>query len=95
MTEPEPRKCVQLHIQGRVTGVGYRWWFQQQAQAAHLTGYVRNVGEREVEAYLCGPADRVDQLVERAAVGPPAARPTSVRAVPAPERDLGGFRVFG
>ena len=36
-------KAIKLIIQGRVQGVGYRRWFEQQALALALTGYVKNL----------------------------------------------------
>ena len=34
-------KAIKLIIQGRVQGVGYRRWFEQQALALELKGYVK------------------------------------------------------
>ena len=47
-------KAIKLIIQGRVQGVGYRRWFQQQALALQLNGYVRNLATGEVEAVIIG-----------------------------------------
>ena len=67
-------------IQGRVQGVGFRWFVQREAGQLDLRGWVRNTEEGEVEVVASGSPDelaklraglrrgprgsRVDQLVE-------------------------------
>jgi acylphosphatase len=68
-------------IQGRVQGVGFRWFVQREASELDLRGWVRNTEEGEVEVVASGSAEdlaklraslrrgprgsRVDRLVER------------------------------
>ena len=68
-------------IQGRVQGVGFRWFVQREASELDLRGWVRNTEDGDVEVVAAGdPADldelraslrrgprgsRVDRLVER------------------------------
>jgi acylphosphatase len=70
----DQRKCVRLRVTGRVQGVWYRGWTVDQAQELGLDGWVRNRRDGSVEAVACGPAKRVDELVARCRLGPPAAR---------------------
>lgn len=82
-----------LRIEGRVQGVGYRWWCAGEARALGLAGYVRNCRDGSVEALLQGPAAavaRMEALLER---GPPEARVDRVVALPPPDalEPLKGF----
>jgi acylphosphatase len=68
-------------IQGRVQGVGFRWYVNREASELDLRGWVRNTEEGDVEVVAsgseadlaalraslrCGPrGSRVDRLVER------------------------------
>jgi acylphosphatase len=68
-------------IQGRVQGVGFRWFVQREAGELDLRGWVRNTDEGDVEVVASGAAadlaelraslrrgprgSRVDRLIER------------------------------
>jgi acylphosphatase len=73
----------QLTIQGRVQGVGYRAWVEQQARAHGLEGWVRNRRDGSVEALLAGPADVVANMVALCHRGPSYARVEAVHEEPA------------
>ena len=66
-------------IRGRVQGVGYRYWFEQQARARGLEGWVRNRRDGSVEAVLAGPAEAVAELVAQCRRGPSSARVDAVQ----------------
>jgi acylphosphatase len=74
-----PTRSVCVRIEGRVQGVGFRYWVEQQAARLALTGFVRNRRDGSVEALLAGPADNVAEMLERCRSGPPAARVVSLR----------------
>lgn len=63
-----------LRITGRVQGVGYRAWFESQALALGLSGWVRNRRDGSVEALIDGDAAGVARIIALARRGPPAAR---------------------
>ncbi len=90
MTDDADIICLLARIHGRVQGVFYRAWTQQQAQSLRLTGWARNRRDGTVEALFCGPREAVEEMLRRAHDGPPAARvervDTREMSQPAPAR---------
>ncbi len=68
-----PLKCAHLMISGRVQGVSYRVWLQNEARALGVSGWTRNRANGDVEALLSGSPDAVQTLCELCRAGPPAA----------------------
>ncbi|XUM20614.1 acylphosphatase [Bradyrhizobium oligotrophicum S58] len=68
------RAIVHVTVRGRVQGVGYRAWVEDQAILNGLEGWVRNRSDRSVEAVFAGPADDVAAMVMACRKGPRAAR---------------------
>jgi acylphosphatase len=77
-----------LQISGRVQGVGFRYAMRHEAARRGVRGWVRNRGDGSVEALLAGDAEAVEALTVWARQGPPGARVTEVRALPAGEDAL-------
>jgi len=66
---------VQATVHGHVQGVFFRAFVSQQAEDLELAGYVRNLpGGGAVEVVAEGERRRLEKLVSRLKVGPPAAR---------------------
>jgi acylphosphatase len=61
-------------IRGRVQGVGYRAWVEEEAIARNLEGWVRNRRDGGVEAVFAGPEGVVAEMIAACRRGPPAAR---------------------
>ena len=72
------RAIIQVVIQGRVQGVGYRAWLEYQARAGRLEGWVRNRRDGSVEAVFAGHAKAVAEMVALCRHGPPGAHVTAV-----------------
>jgi acylphosphatase len=72
----------QVVIRGRVQGVGYRAWVEQQASARKLEGWVRNRSDGSVEALFAGPADVVSDMIAQCRRGPLSARVDAVKEEP-------------
>jgi acylphosphatase len=72
-----------LTIRGRVQGVGYRYWLEQQARARGLEGWVRNRHDGKVEALFAGPPDVVSGMIVLCRRGPSSARVDAVEEEPA------------
>jgi acylphosphatase len=88
------QRAVQVRITGRVQGVGFRDWTQQEANRLGLTGWVRNEPDGSVVALLVGSDAAVAAMLERLHQGPDFSRVTGVTSetVTAVER-LDAFRV--
>ena len=60
-------------IAGKVQRVGYRNFVATAARGLHLSGWVRNLPDGGVEAYVTGPAARLKKLEAELRIGPPRA----------------------
>lgn len=67
-------RTVLVTVAGRVQGVGFRAWTEEQAVALKLTGWVRNEPDGSVAALISGPEDKVATMLDRLRHGPPLAR---------------------
>jgi len=63
-----------ITISGRVQGVGYRAWVEDEAIARDLEGWVRNRRDGRVEAVFAGPAEAVTAMIAACRRGPSSAR---------------------
>jgi acylphosphatase len=61
-------------VQGRVQGVGFRWFVHREASNLNLRGWVRNTEEGEVEVLASGTADDLASLRSSLRRGPRGAR---------------------
>lgn len=69
---------VRVLISGRVQGVGYRFWTEDQAARLGLDGWVRNRRDGRVEAVFAGPAEAVESMLQACLEGPRLAAVTKV-----------------
>jgi acylphosphatase len=70
----EPRIIRRVTIRGRVQGVGFRMWTEEEAAAHGIEGWARNRRDGTVEAVFAGPRNAVDAMIAACRHGPPAAR---------------------
>ena len=87
-------RAVGAIVRGRVQGVGYRAWTEQQATALGLDGWVRNRRDGTVEAQIVGPDAGVDMLLTRLHQGPPGSRVEAVEVTVAQTMAQPGFHVL-
>ena len=67
-------KIVHAIISGRVQGVFFRDYTQREAINLGLTGWVRNLPDRTVEAVISGNSKSVDQMIDWLHKGSPASQ---------------------
>jgi len=67
---------LRLHaiLTGRVQGVGFRFFALEEARRRGLTGWVRNLGQRQVEVVAEGPEKELQTFLEALRAGPVSAR---------------------
>jgi acylphosphatase len=68
-----------ITIRGRVQGVGYRAFVEDEAIARDLEGWVRNRRDGSVEAVFAGPEDVVSDMIASCRRGPSSARVEAVQ----------------
>jgi len=71
-------KAVRARIKGRVQGVFFRGWTEDQANRLGLAGFVRNRSDGSVEALFRGPEEAVEEMLRLCWEGPPAAQVEAV-----------------
>ena len=80
-------------VQGRVQGIGYRYFVLRQADALGLTGYARNRADGSVEVVAEGVDDALAQLESRLREGPAFSEVSDVEREAIAPRGDGGFQV--
>lgn len=76
--------AVRVQVTGRVQGVFFRQSTARRAEESGVTGWIRNLPDGGVEAWLQGRHDSVEQVVDwMRAGGPPGAQVDAVDALEA------------
>jgi acylphosphatase len=65
---------VHVFVSGDVQGVGFRWYCNEEATAAGVAGFVRNLPDGRVEAVFEGDDPAVDRMIDWCRTGPRWAR---------------------
>ncbi|MGD8403665.1 MAG: acylphosphatase [Anaerolineales bacterium] len=92
MTNQDENTRVHVWVNGRVQGVGFRAFVQQNAIQIGVTGWVRNVGYDTVEAVAEGSKEQTDDFLRMVRRGPLASRVNDSREEW--ERGTGEFNTF-
>ncbi len=87
-----------FQIEGRVQGVGFRWFVHREAADIGLRGWVRNTDAGHVEAVAAGDAEQLERLEAAMRKGSRGSRVDRVRVhelTDAEGEGLGAFRIDG
>jgi acylphosphatase len=76
MTTDQAR--LHARVEGRVQGVGFRYFVQEKASKLGVTGWVRNCWDGSVEALAEGERDNLIRLLQAIQRGPRANTTTGV-----------------
>lgn len=81
-------------VSGIVQGVAYRYFTRETATRLGLTGWVRNLPDGRVEAFLQGPEQALQDCISAMEAGPPHAKVDSVTQQDTSEApDVTGFTI--
>lgn len=86
-----PIVCRHLFVRGRVQGVGFRWHTRAEALSLGLAGWVRNLPDGRVEAWVEGEPVALERFLAWIRRGPPAARVDALEIAEVPPAGLSGF----
>ncbi len=81
-------------IQGRVQGVGFRWFVQREASELELRGWVRNTEDGDVEVVAAGEAGDIDELRLSLRRGPRGSRVDRIVEHTLAEKEAEGLSSF-
>ncbi|QFT64265.1 acylphosphatase [Roseivivax sp. THAF30] len=90
-----PDRHIRTRISGRVQGVSYRAWTQENAQELGLSGWVRNLSGGDVEAVFSGPDQAVQTMLGRLKQGPRMAQVSAIDVNEAEGPPPTGFEITG
>lgn len=71
-------KSVKVRIEGKVQGVWFRAWTEENAITLGIDGWVRNLPDGSVEALFSGREAAVNRMLAACEKGPPLAKVSSV-----------------
>ena len=71
-------ECVHIRVYGRVQGVFFRAYAQEEATRLGLKGWVKNTHDSGVEVLAEGDRRALENLVSWCRHGPPSARVSSI-----------------
>jgi|SRR5688572_7986383 len=85
--------CFRVVVSGRVQGVAFRWHAVEQARQLGVDGWIQNLPDGRVEAWVQGRAAAVDSMLSWLAHGPSHARVDSLERHREPPGPWTGFNV--
>jgi acylphosphatase len=78
---PEMRIARRFVISGRVQGVGFRWFARDAAMREGAAGWVMNLPDGRVEAFVEGDEEAVTRVERALRSGPPGGRVQHVTVI--------------
>ncbi len=94
----QPLKVHHFLVQGRVQGVGFRWFVHREAAEIGLRGWVKNTDDGHVEVVAAGDEDQIAELKEALHKGSRGSRVDAVIEHELDENEaekLGPFEIEG
>ena len=75
------KQCVHILIRGKVQGVFFRQALKVVAKKNNVSGWVRNLKDRRVEAVFEGDSKSISSVIEWARVGPANSRIDDIEVI--------------
>lgn len=82
------RVCSHVVVRGRVQGVYFRAFIEEEALKLGVEGWVRNRRDGSVEALFVGSAEKVEAMLTISRRGSPASRVDAIDERPATSAEL-------
>jgi acylphosphatase len=80
-------------VEGRVQGVGYRYFVMREATSLGVSGFARNLSDGRVEVVGEGPDDALAAFEDRLREGPSFASVARLERSPIAARESQGFHI--
>lgn len=87
----QTKTAYQIVIEGRVQGVGFRYFAKQKAMEINVFGWIKNNANGNVQIEVEGEKEAIDNFISNCFQGPPMAMVTHVHLSEIPTQ---GFRKF-
>jgi acylphosphatase len=97
MSDPtQPGDIIVRHyqVEGRVQGVGFRWYVHGEAAELGLRGWVRNTDDGFVEAVAAGSPEQMEELEAALRKGSRGSRVDRIRIHNLVESEADGLKAF-
>jgi len=85
--------AYRYYVNGRVQGVGYRYFVLREAEALGIAGFARNLPDGRVEVVAEGAAEALGDFEARLRRGPAFAHVAGVERIEAAPRGDAGFHI--
>lgn len=85
---------LHVFISGQVQGVGFRRYIKSRAEGLNLTGWVKNLPDRRIEAVFKGDRENIEKMFEILRVGPFLADVTHLQVEEIEDQDFGTFDII-
>ncbi|HLB57618.1 MAG TPA: acylphosphatase [Gammaproteobacteria bacterium] len=85
--------CIRYFVSGRVQGVWYRAFAQEEANRLGLTGFARNLSDGRVEVVACGESEKLADLAILLKQGPARANVSDVISEEMPWQEYTRFGI--
>ena len=84
---------IHLLISGKVQGVFFRVSAKKAADEMHISGWVRNTRNSDVEIMATGSTEDLSRFLEWCQTGPPQANVLGVKRLPVDFEEFEGFSI--
>ena len=88
------KKSVRVYINGTVQGVFFRAFVKENAERHNVKGFVRNLEDGRVEAFLEGDVNDVNKMIELCKKGPKHSKIKNIEIKSERFQDFRGFKVL-
>ena len=86
-------RAHRYRVKGRVQGVGFRYFTYRTARSLGIKGWVRNLGNGDVEIHAEGNEESVSAFQTGIESGPPLARVNEIEVEPVAAEDAEDFSI--